>query len=66
MYSYMRYFISIFFIVLTTCCKIKIPLKRQFTEWKKNVTFPSVNWPTKWFVIPYELEPYELDQLLIV
>ena len=62
----MRYFIPILFIVVTMSCKIKIPMKKQFTEWKKNVTFPSVNWPKKWFVIPYELEPYEVDQLLII
>ena len=48
----MRYFISILFIVVTMSCKIKIPIKKQFTEWKKNITFPSVNWPKKWFVIP--------------
>ena len=42
MYSYMRYFISIFFIACSLACKIRLPMKRQFTEWKKNVTFPSV------------------------
>lgn len=66
MYSYMRYFISILFIACSLACKIRLPMKKQFTEWKKNITFPSINWPKKWFVIPYELEPYEVDQLLII
>lgn len=50
------------------CLSCKIPIKNfqlHFQHWKKQVCH-KINFPKNWTIIPYELQPYEIDFLVVV
>ena len=36
-----------------------------FQHWK-NSTAQKINWPKNWHIIPYDLQPYEIDFLIVI
>ena len=36
-----------------------------FQHWK-NSTTQKINWPKNWHIIPYDLQPYEIDFLIAI
>ena len=50
------------------CLSNKIFIKNlqlPFLNWK-NSTIQKINWPKNWHIIPYELQPYEIDFLVVI
>lgn len=56
---------SIFIIQCSSCIIPIKPFQLHFQHWK-NSTFQKINWPKKWFIIPHELQPYEIEFFIVI
>lgn len=56
---------SIFIIQCSSCIIPIKPFQHHFQRWK-NSTFQKINLPKKWFIIPHELQPYEIEFFIVI
>ena len=52
--------VGIFILATFVNCKLH---NMFFVKWKHNI-FHKIKWPKKWFIIPSELEPYEVEYFI--
>ena len=50
------------------CLSNKISIKNFQIPFQhlKNSSIQKINWPKNWHIIPYELQPFEMDFLITI
>lgn len=62
------WYYSLFYVFMFQCLSNNIFIKKiqlPFQHWK-NSTIQKINWPKNWHIIPYELQPFEMDFLITI